>query len=110
MMRATMSAELPAGKPTNKRTGRVGYVCAHASRETAGSIAAPAAKCRNWRRGSFMALPLFKQRAIWLGLAQLCRRRLLKPPTIQNIGFQSAFLLTAQGLISRSLHSSYKLG
>src|SRR6516164_11185845 len=45
----------PAGPTgTIKRTGRDGYACAHAIRETAGSAAAPAARCRNCRRGSFI--------------------------------------------------------
>src|ERR1700688_1989058 len=35
------------------RTGRDGYVCACARRDSVGSAAAPAAKCRNLRRGSF---------------------------------------------------------
>src|ERR1700688_1175493 len=36
------------------RTGRDGYVCACARRDSVGSAAAPAAKCRNLRRGSFI--------------------------------------------------------
>src|SRR5262245_65611967 len=52
-----MSTPPPAGKPTIKRTGRVGYACAHAIRDRAGSAAAPAARCRNVRRGSFISIP-----------------------------------------------------
>ena len=52
-MRARMSGAPPAGTPTIKCTGRVGYVCALAMRETAGRAAAPAARCRNDLRGSF---------------------------------------------------------
>jgi hypothetical protein len=36
------------------RTGRDGYACAEAKREKPGSAAAPAARCKNWRRGSFI--------------------------------------------------------
>jgi hypothetical protein len=42
------------------RTGRVGYACAHAIRDTVGSAAAPAARWRNWRRGSFMPTTLLQ--------------------------------------------------
>ena len=35
--------------------GRVGRDCAPAIRDTAGTAAAPAARCRNFRRGSFIA-------------------------------------------------------
>src|SRR5262245_55556228 len=45
----------PAGaKGTINRTGRDGYVCAIATCGRAGSTAAPAARCRNCRRGSFI--------------------------------------------------------
>src|SRR5438552_9139352 len=49
-----MSIVLPAAPGTTMRTARVGYACALAIRETAGSAAAPAARCRNCRRGSFI--------------------------------------------------------
>jgi hypothetical protein len=39
-----------SGKPTTMRTVRLGYPCASAIREMAGSAAAPAARCRNRRR------------------------------------------------------------
>src|SRR5262245_52450043 len=52
-----MSVGPPAAKGATTRTGRVGYACAFAIRDTAGSAAAPAARCRNCRRGSFMTLP-----------------------------------------------------
>jgi hypothetical protein len=54
MSRALMSFGPPAAKPTTMRTGRDGYVCAHATCDTTGSAAAPAARCRNLRRGSFI--------------------------------------------------------
>jgi hypothetical protein len=38
------------------RTGRVGYVCTLAKRGKAGSAAAPAVRCSNQRRWSFMVL------------------------------------------------------
>ena len=49
-----MSPAPPAVKPTMIRTGRVGYACALAMRDAAGSAAAHAARCRKFRRGSFM--------------------------------------------------------
>ena len=48
-----MSLVLPAGNVTTIRTGVVGYDCALAIRDTAGSAAAPATRRRNLRRGSF---------------------------------------------------------
>src|SRR6266481_484527 len=51
-----MSVVPPGAKPTIKRTGRVGYDCAPAIREIVGSAAAPAARRRNRRRGSFIAV------------------------------------------------------
>src|SRR5262245_24394048 len=51
--RVARSPPPPGAKPTTKRTGRVGYACALAIRDTVGSAAAPAARCRNVRRGSF---------------------------------------------------------
>jgi hypothetical protein len=36
----------PAVRPTMMRTGRIGYACARAIRDTAGNTAAPAARCR----------------------------------------------------------------
>src|SRR5208282_1511005 len=53
--RARMSDEPPAGNGTIMRTVRVGYACAHAIRDTVGSAAGPAARCRNRRRGIFIA-------------------------------------------------------
>src|SRR5262249_34116208 len=51
-----MSAPPAGGKPTIQRTGRIGEAWAHALRESAGSAAALAAKCKNCLRwGSFMA-------------------------------------------------------
>jgi hypothetical protein len=49
-----LSAFVPRTFPT--KTGRDGYACARAIRETTGSAATPAAKCRNCRRCSFMAI------------------------------------------------------
>src|SRR6266542_3554843 len=51
-----MSVAPPGENPTMTRTGRVGYVCALAIRDTAESAAAPAARCRKFRRGSFIML------------------------------------------------------
>src|SRR5262245_61901348 len=55
--RAVMSVALPAVKPTTMRTGREGRSCARAIRDTHGSAATPAARCRNLRRGSVMSVP-----------------------------------------------------
>src|SRR6266404_8894670 len=45
----------PAGaNPTIQRTGFAGYDCAHTMRGAVERAAAPAARCRNWRRRSFM--------------------------------------------------------
>jgi hypothetical protein len=52
-----MSCTPPAVVPTITRTGRVGYACALAMRDRVGGAAAPTARCRNLRRGSFMAWP-----------------------------------------------------
>src|SRR5262245_36309481 len=52
-----MSIWPPGGNGTIMRTGRDGKVCSHAIRDTAGSAAAPAARCRNCRRGSFIFEP-----------------------------------------------------
>src|SRR6476619_2370344 len=57
-MRATMSVGPPAANATIQRTGRTGYVCALAMRDKTGSAAAPAARCKNLRRVSFMATRL----------------------------------------------------
>src|SRR5262249_19341468 len=54
-MRAETSLPPPAANGTIIVTGRVGYVCALAIRETAGSAAAAAARCRKFRRGSFIS-------------------------------------------------------
>src|SRR5690242_2012187 len=57
--RAMVSVAWPAGKGTMMRTGRVGYASAQAKRGRVGSAAAPPAKCKNVRRGSFILnLPL----------------------------------------------------
>src|SRR5215831_5881172 len=55
-----MSLTPPAGNGTTKRTDRDGQVCALATRDKAGSAAAPAARCRNCRRGSFTVPSLFR--------------------------------------------------
>src|SRR6478736_7929355 len=49
-----MSGEPPAATVTIKRTGRDGYVCALATHDMIGSAAAPAARCKNVRRGNFI--------------------------------------------------------
>src|SRR5215475_9446360 len=48
-----MSGVAPAGTNTIRFTGRVGSDCATAMCGMAGSAAAPAARCRKFRRGSF---------------------------------------------------------
>src|SRR5262245_35718979 len=53
-----MSVEPAGANGTMMRTGRDGYASAGASRDAAGSAAAPAARCRKFRRGSFIALSL----------------------------------------------------
>src|SRR5262249_21793573 len=55
--RASVVVAPPAGNGTILVTGRAGQACAHAMRRTAGSAAAPAATCKNARRGSFMFEP-----------------------------------------------------
>src|SRR5262245_63198135 len=51
-----MSVAPPAAKGTMMRTGRAGYACAQAKRDTVGSAAAPAARCRKYLRwGSFIS-------------------------------------------------------
>src|SRR5262245_10399366 len=58
--RAVMSVAPAEPKGTTSRTGRDGYASAHAKRETDGSAAAPAARCRNCLRwGSFSLEPPF---------------------------------------------------
>src|SRR6516164_1686766 len=57
MSRAVMSVAPAGPNGTIKRTGRVGYACAHATRDKAGSAAAPAARRKNFRRGSFISNP-----------------------------------------------------
>src|ERR1700726_3463034 len=52
--RATTSTEPPGAKPTTTRTGRDGYVSAQATREIAGSVTAPAARCRSALREGFI--------------------------------------------------------
>src|SRR5712671_4159584 len=52
-MRVSVSVPLPGPKGTMILTGLVGKACARAIRDAAGSAAAPAARCRNCRRGSF---------------------------------------------------------
>src|SRR6516165_5774132 len=54
MIRATVSAPPPAGKPMIQRSDFDGYACARAMREIAGTVRPPAASCRNRRRRSFM--------------------------------------------------------
>src|SRR5262249_37392273 len=56
-MRATASNRPAAGYGTTIVIGRVGYVCAPAIPDIAGSAATPAARCRKFRRGSFTRSP-----------------------------------------------------
>src|SRR6185295_8147546 len=58
MMRETMSAPPPGGKPTTQRSGRDGQVCACARPETAGSASVAPASERNLRRGNGMVFSL----------------------------------------------------
>src|SRR5262245_25221733 len=51
-IRADKSARPPGGKPTSIFTGLLGYACAHPVRDTNGSAAALAARCKKLRRGS----------------------------------------------------------
>src|SRR5215475_1819542 len=51
--RARMSLEPAGGNGTIMRTGRVGYACAQAKRDTPGSAAAHVARWRKFRRGRF---------------------------------------------------------
>src|SRR5712671_7265075 len=55
MTRASVSSGPPAGNGTINVMGRIGKAWALAMREAAGSATAPAASCRNRRRGSSMA-------------------------------------------------------
>lgn len=64
--RPRMSGELPGAMPMISRTGFVGYDCAHVRSDTTGRAAAPAAKRRNRRRGSFV---LIKSPHIAIGVA-----------------------------------------
>src|SRR5262245_58673783 len=52
-----MSGALPAGNVTISCTDRAASTCAQAVRDIAGSAATLAARCKNLRRGSSMALP-----------------------------------------------------
>src|SRR5262245_45944547 len=70
--RAMMSVAPPGAKPTMMRTGRVGYACAQANREMAGSAAAPAARCRKFRRGSFIFEPPFTSFDYLVGAGEQC--------------------------------------
>ena len=55
---AVMSDEVPAGKPTMMCTGRARIGISHLRSATRlAAPAAPAARCKNFRRGSFMSLP-----------------------------------------------------
>src|SRR5215471_20245750 len=54
--RPSTSVSPPGAKGTIIVMGRDGYVCALAIRETAGSEAAPAARCRNFLRGNLMVM------------------------------------------------------
>src|SRR5262245_49521260 len=74
--RAMMSVAPPGAKPTMMRTGRLGYACAQANREMAGSAAAPAARCRKFRRGSFIFEPPFTSFDYLVGGGKQRRRHL----------------------------------
>ena len=59
------------GMPTNSSTDRDGYLCARASRATAGSATAPPARRNTDLRGSFIAVPPEFCRLLGLRLHQL---------------------------------------
>src|SRR5262245_36968729 len=59
------SATPPGGTGTMMVTGRDGYACAVATRENAGSATVVAARCRKFRRESFILnLPLASRHSI----------------------------------------------
>src|SRR5262245_22158808 len=69
MSRAKISVGPPAAYGTSIRTGRVGYACAIAKRETAGSAAQPAVRCKNCLRlGFIIYLPMDQSRHELTGL------------------------------------------
>src|ERR1700730_15326005 len=68
-IRPNTSADTPAPKGTSMGIGRVGKVCARAIPDTAGSVAAPAARCRNDLRGSSIMTPPV---VCWRTLTALC--------------------------------------
>src|SRR5713101_2554201 len=74
MIRATVSAPPPGGNPMIQRSGRDGYACALAIRDRAGRAAAPAARCRNCRRGSFMASAISRDRTFGMSRWELSNK------------------------------------
>src|SRR5215475_11426991 len=79
------SATPPGGTGTMMVTGRDGYACAQAKREPVGSAAAPAARCRKFRRGSFMRfLEIGAPWSVDLQAKRLDHRR-----PENNIGFEA---------------------
>src|SRR5258705_12191861 len=53
MTRAMVSLAAPGPNGTTMVMGRGGEACAHANRKCVGRKATPAARCKNFRRGSF---------------------------------------------------------
>src|SRR5262250_2504147 len=72
--RPTTSVSPPGGNGTIIVIGRDGYACARAARGTAGSAAAPAARCRKFRRGSFIFEPPFTSFDHLVGAGEQRRR------------------------------------
>src|SRR5262249_36570896 len=98
-MRAETSVPPPAGNGTIIVTGRVGYACADAIRDTAVSAAAHAAKCRNCLRwGSFILNPP----SPFTSLAQLvCEQqyRVLVSPPIRATCKSTAVRSSTKGVL-----------
>ena len=92
-----------ASTPASIEYIRAGKLCALATRETAGSAVAPAVRCKNVRRGSFILnLPLASRHSITVGAgkgvtAGMMRLRVVYP--IHMSAFQLAFELIEEAPI-----------
>src|SRR5215470_16719741 len=69
-IRANVSVGPPAANGTTIVMGFVGYACAPAMRESIGSAEAPAARRRNFRRGSRMRVALLTVDAATLAVGR----------------------------------------
>ena len=90
-----MSVALPAVKPTMIRTGFDGRSCARAIRDTDGSTAAPAARCRNclrWGRFNFAPPSRFTSLDHLIGASEQ-RRRHLDAERIGGLEVEDRFVL-----------------